>query len=157
MFYGTQMKCKIRSFSLNNFFQFDVGWVLNDEDVEHLLDPQYLLNDDEITRLAQKVRLPLSSSDSNSSTIEEFIFEHERSDKRFIFLGADDAEKMFAHNCKFVQFLRDISGIIICLPHSYYDEHLISQNVCENLQGILSLQILSYHKQHTNTYLMAKN
>ena len=113
--------------------------MLNDEDVEHLLDPQYLLNDDEITRLAQKVRLPLSSSDSNSSTIEEFMFEHKRyeflSDKRFIFLGADDAEKMFAHNCKFVQFLRDISGIIICLPHSYYDEHLISQNVCENLQG----------------------
>ena len=135
MFYGTQMKCKIRSFSLNNFFQFDVGWVLNDEDVEHLLDPQYLLNDDEITRLAQKVRLPLSSSDSNSSTIEEFIFEHKRSDTRFIFIGADDAEKMFAHNCKFGQFLRDISGIIICLPHSYYDEHLISQNVCENLQG----------------------
>ena len=97
--------------------------MLNDEDFEHLLDPEYILNDEEIIRLAQQIQIPLST-DAKSFTANEFILEREN-DKttRLISLNENDQEKVFENQCKLCQVFCRVDGILISIPFSYLDEH----------------------------------
>ena len=90
-----------------------------------MLDPEYVLSDEEIIRLAQKIQIPFPPSEATTcSHFNEFIFESENASiVRLISINAYDMEKIFAKNCKYAHLFSDIAGIIICLPFSYYDEH----------------------------------